>query len=176
MASALQAADVPYMLTGSLASSLYGLPRATNDIDIVIAPGRQQLFLLVEILEKADLYVSREEVTTALETRGQFNVIDFSSGWKVDMIVCKNREFSMTEFQRRRESEVAGVPLVVASPEDVIIAKLEWARLGQSEQQLRDVAGILQMNTGALDLAYIERWITALGLHEQWAAARRSGA
>ncbi|HEX7705798.1 MAG TPA: hypothetical protein VF701_04990 [Thermoanaerobaculia bacterium] len=171
--AALQVAKIPYMLTGSLASSIYGLPRATNDIDFVIAPDRSQLLSLLGLVERSGFYVSREEAMTALEKRDQFNVIDFSAGWKVDLILRKDREFSRTEFERRREGEVAGVPLIIASPEDVVIAKLEWARLGESERQMHDVAGIVTMLAGSLDVEYVEQWVAELGLHEQWNAARR---
>ncbi len=72
------------------------------------------------------------------------NVIDFESGWKVDFIIRKDREFSVTEFGRRRMGELLGFQLFVASAEDVILAKLEWARMSDSERQIRDVAGILR--------------------------------
>jgi hypothetical protein len=174
--AAFQVAKVPYMLTGSMASSIYGLPRATNDIDFVIAPNRAQLLLLIGLVERSGLYVSREEAMNALEKRDQFNVIDFSAGWKVDLILRKDREFSRTEFERRREDEVAGVPLIIASPEDVVIAKLEWAKLGESERQMQDVAGILRMLSGSLDRVYVEQWVAELDLHAQWSAAlRQSG-
>lgn len=102
----------------------------------------------------------------------QFNVIDFARGLKVDLIVKKTREFSESEFDRRETHEVDGMRLTIATPEDVMLAKLEWAKLGASERQLNDVAGVLKMQGASLDIAYIENWVEILGLREQWAAAQ----
>lgn len=137
--TALEMHGIPYMLTGSVASSLYGVPRATNDVDIVIAPQREQLLSLVQMFQRLRLTVAQEHAIAAFRDRGQFNVIDFPSGLKVDLIVRKDREFSVTEFDRRDTYEVKGMRLTIASPEDVLIAKLEWAKLatrnGRSSMQ-----------------------------------------
>lgn len=162
---------MPYMLTGSYASAVHGTPRATQDIDIVIGPSPAQLGTLLEQLPDTAYYVSREAALDALARRGQFNVIDFETGWKVDFIVVKAREFSREELARRRAIEVDGVPLYVASAEDVVIAKLEWAKLGASTRQLEDVAGIVRMQAEQLDRAYVERWVGELGLNDQWSEA-----
>lgn len=172
MTVALEMTGIPYMLTGSLASSMYGVPRATNDVDIVIAPTREQLLALVQLVGRLGLYVDPEAASEALRRRGQFNVIDFPSGFKVDLILRKDREFSVGEFARRETHEVEGTRLTIASPEDVLIAKLEWAKMGDSERQLVDAAGILQAQHDVMDLPYVERWIKSLGLEEQWRAVR----
>lgn len=168
---ALDMTGVPYMLTGSVASSMYGVPRATNDIDIVVAPTREQLLSLVQLFQRVGLVVDTDSALSALRTKGQFNVIDFPKGWKLDLIVRKDREFSATEFDRRETHEVEGMRLTIATPEDVLIAKLEWAKLGESERQVADAAGILKMQRATLDMNHIHRWVTALGLEEQWTAA-----
>lgn len=167
----LETSGMPYMLTGSYASAVHGTPRATQDIDIVIGPSRAQLETLLEQLPDTAYYVSREAALDALARRGQFNVIDFETGWKVDFILVKAREFSREELARRRAIEVDEVPLFVASAEDVVIAKLEWAKLGASTRQLEDVAGIIRMQAERLDRPYVERWVAQLGLNEQWADA-----
>jgi hypothetical protein len=84
--AALDIAGIPYMLTGSLASSLYGTARATNDIDIVIAPTRAQLVSLVQMFQRVGLHVDQSGATAAFRSEGQFNVIDFDNGWKVDFM------------------------------------------------------------------------------------------
>ena len=94
------------------------------------------------------------------------------SGWKIDLILRKERAFSRSEFQRRQQAEIAGCVVRVATAEDTIVAKLEWARAGESERQLRDVAGILETRAGELDLAHLERWIRELRLEEIRARAR----
>jgi hypothetical protein len=108
----------------------------------------------------------------ALRHKSQFNVIDLARGMKADLIVRKDREFSVGEFARRETHEVEGVRLTIATPEDVLLAKLEWAKLGESEQQLVDAAGILTVQQGKLDTEYIERWVRDLDVAEQWAAVR----
>ena len=172
LTTALDMNGVPYMLTGSVASSMWGIPRSTNDIDIVVAPTRAQLLSLVALFQRVGLHVDTDAALAALRSRDQFNVIDFPNGWKVDFIVRKEREFSVAEFDRRQTYEAEGMRLTIASAEDVLIAKLEWAKISDSDRQLIDAAGILKMQNERLDIAYIERWVESLGLHEQWRAVR----
>ena len=171
--AALELNRVPYMVTGSLASSVHDEPRSTNDLDVVIAPTRDQLFSLVQLFGRVGLYVRWEDAETALKKRDQFNVVDFANSWKVDFIVRKAREFSLSEFDRREPAEMDGLTFVVASAEDVLISKLEWLKMGESERQLNDAAGIIRIQGGRLDIAYVERWIESLGLQEQWLRARQ---
>ena len=170
--AALEAKSIPYMLTGSLASSMYGIPRATNDIDIVIAPERAQLLSLVQLFQRVGLMVHEQAAVLALNNRTQFNVIDFRHGWKVDLIIRKDREFSTSEFARKETHEVEGMRLTLAAPEDVLLAKLEWAKIGDSERQIDDAAGILKMQRETLDLAYIEHWVDVLDVRRQWLTAQ----
>lgn len=170
---ALKAAGVPYMVTGSFASSVHGAPRTTQDVDVVIAPSRASLLELIDQFPPTDYYVSREMALEALQAEGLFNVIDLNSGWKIDFILRKSRPFSLEEFARRRPFELLGSTLDIASAEDVVIAKLEWAREGESERQIEDVAGILRTQGTDLDLSYIERWIVELALAEEWSRARK---
>ena len=160
------------MLTGSIASSVHGTPRATHDIDIIIAPTQAQLLALLNEFPDTEYYVSRDAALDALAGHGQFNLIDHTSGWKVDFIVRKQRAFSRAEFERRRPMQLMGVELDIATSEDVLIAKLEWAKLGASERQIEDAAGIIRLQAGDLDIAYIERWVDALQIGEQWRRAR----
>jgi hypothetical protein len=85
-----------------------------------------------------------------------------------DPATRKPRPFSRSELDRRTKAQVLGVPVSVASAEDTVLAKLEWAKLGSSERQLQDVRGILDVNGGALDRAYIESWLDDLGVRELW--------
>lgn len=169
IARCLSEADVPFMLTGSLAAAFYGTPRATQDIDLVIDPGRPQLDRLVELLTANGLYVSRDAAVEAFEGAGQFNAIDVETGWKADLIVRKERAFSKGEFERRQRSQLFGVELALATVEDLIIAKLEWSELGDSELQRRDILQLLDATGSSLDMAYLERWIMSLGLEGAWA-------
>jgi hypothetical protein len=169
----LDRARVPHMLAGSFASSYHGDPRTTHDIDLVIDPNRNSLDRLVNQLDSKRFYVSPEAVNEAWRRRGQFNVVLMELGWKVDLILCKDRPFSREEFQRRQRTEIGGVTLHVATAEDTVLAKLEWAAAGESDRQMRDVVGILQMCEGELDLGYIERWAVELGIEGLWHEARQ---
>jgi hypothetical protein len=173
IAAALDAAGVPFMLTGSLAAAYHGVPRATLDIDLVIDATESQLRTLVATLTREGQYVSLEAALEARRDEHLFNVIDPTSGWKIDLIIRKERAFSREEFARRVPVTFDGIQLSIASVEDVILSKLEWARLGGSARQLEDVAALLRINENLLDLEYLGRWIPALDVTAQWDAAKR---
>lgn len=168
----LEEAGIPYMLTGSLAAAFYAVPRATQDIDVVIETEEQGIGRLVQGLLEAGWYVDRGAAMEAWRGQGQFNAIEPDSGWKADFIVRKGRSYSEVEFGRRIRISLLGVELAVASLEDVLIAKLEWGRLGNSALQRRDVVQLLERTWSRLDQSYLEEWITELGLESEWQAAR----
>ncbi len=168
----LDAAGVPHMVAGSFASTYHGVPRSTQDVDIVVDPTPASLGALLAALPVDDYYFDADAARDALRRRSQFNLIDMATGWKVDLIVRKARPFSVEEFQRREPAELFGTRVFLATAEDSIISKLEWAKLGDSELQLRDVAGILSVRGARLDRAYIDRWVATLDLAEQWARVK----
>jgi hypothetical protein len=168
---ALESAGVPYMLTGSFASSFHGAPRTTQDVDIVIAPTLGSLQRLVSEFPEEQYYVSREAALQAYGAESLFNVIDMDSGWKIDFIVRKSRPFSVEEFGRRREAELLGTTMYIASAEDVILSKLEWAKMTGSERQIADVTGILRTQGTDVDVEYVKRWVAGLGLQKEWERA-----
>jgi len=165
---ALDEAGIPYMLVGSLASSVHGAPRATQDINIVADLDEPSLERLVESLPADRYYLDFDTAREAVAARRPFNVIELASGWKADFIVRKNRAFSVEEFNRRVSARVQGTEVRIASPEDTILSKLEWAALGESERQLRDAAGVMAVQGELLDRDYVERWVRALGIEEEW--------
>ncbi|HEU4881465.1 MAG TPA: nucleotidyltransferase family protein [Longimicrobium sp.] len=169
---ALEAAGIPVMLTGSFASSYHGAPRATQDIDLVIAPTAEQLRSFVRLLPRDEFYVDEGAALEALKLEGQFNLVDTRTGWKVDLIIRKSRPFSREEFDRRTIVELEGEDVPVATPEDVLIAKMEWARMGESARQLEDAAKMLRVRAQQIDWRYVEHWIRELKLEVQWAAVQ----
>lgn len=171
----LERAGVPYMITGSVASSYHGEPRATRDLDVVIDPEPGALERLVAEFSADGWYVDADVARRALAERTQFNAIDAATGWKVDFLVRKDRLFSLEEFGRRIPAQILGTQAWIASPEDTIIAKLEWAATGGSDRQLADVAAVLDIGGESLDRAYIERWVAGLGLLPAWRRARGLG-
>lgn len=174
ISTALNRAGIGYMLSGSFASAFHGTPRATQDIDIVIAATTDQLRALVRLLPPGQYYAELDAALEAHKRQSLFNVIDMVTGWKIDFIIRKSRPFSEEEFRRRTRAILHGVELFVASVEDVIVSKLEWAKLAQSPRQIEDVAGILRMRWDSLDHAYLEKWTFELSLAAQWNDARRS--
>jgi hypothetical protein len=169
--AALEQAGIPYMLTGSFASAHYGAPRSTQDIDLVIEATVPQLQSFAQSLPSDEYYIDLDAVLEARRRESLFNVIDMRTGWKIDLILRKSRPFSREEFGRRRLVDVQGFPLFVASAEDVIVAKLEWARLADSKRQIEDAAAVLRLRWEAMDRSYLEKWIGELGLKEQWRSA-----
>lgn len=169
----LERVGIPYMLTGSFASSYHGTPRATQDIDFVVAADSDQLRTLVNLLPADEYYVDLDEALEAHRQQTQFNVVDLASGWKMDFIMRKTRAFSRTEFERREPVDLHGLRLFVATAEDVVVAKLEWAKPGQSQRQIEDVAGILRIQMSGLDRAYIAEWVRDLEIGREWEAACR---
>jgi hypothetical protein len=170
--TALEAALIPHMVVGSFASTAHGEPRTTRDLDLVIDPRLDQLNQLLGALDAEHYYVDPDVARDALRRRSMFNIIEIATGWKLDLVIRKARPFSIEEMQRRTVTKILGMDVPTATAEDTIIAKLEWAKLGASDRQLEDVAGILRVRGGDLDFDYIERWVTELGLAEPWHRAR----
>ena len=169
----LMKANIPYMLTGSFASTVYGLGRGSQDVDLIIAADEEQIRKLLSLLPENEFYSEPNAALEACRRKSMFNLIDNITGLKIDFIFRKMRPFSEVEFGRRRAAPVMGVQLFIAAPEDLIIAKLEWAKMGASLRQIEDVTGILKVRGDELDVAYLNDWINQLGLTEQWHAARK---
>lgn len=120
-----------------------------------------------------DIYLDADVAREEFKRRGQFNVIDGATAWKVDVIFRKARAFSVEEMSRRLPAVVLGVAVFVAMAEDTVLAKLERAKLGESERQRRDVQALLEAKGPSLDVDYIERWLDELGIRASWDGLRR---
>lgn len=153
---------IPHMITGSMASTYYAEPRTTQDIDIVIDPTPEQLERFVDGIDRDRYYVG--DADTAMRERSQFNVIDVTTGWKVDLMIKRDRPFSDTEFERRQPADLGDVSVHLATAEDTILAKLEWATSGGSERQVRDAEAVARLCHGQLDVEYLRRWADDLGV------------
>lgn len=158
---ALENAEIPYMIAGSLGSTFYGEYRATNDVDIVIAPTEQQLARFIESLGE-EFYISEAAARDAFQRRSMFNVIHPETGSKADLVLCKNRPFSVEEFGRRIRVNLLGSPVHIASAEDIILSKLEWSRMSGSDRQLRDALGVAKVCWKDLDSDYLRKWAAEL--------------
>lgn len=167
--AALEAAGIPYMVTGSFASTFHGEPRMTRDIDLVIEAEPGSVDVFTRQFDQGDYYI--DDAVGAVRRGDMFNVIEIRSGWKVDLILRKDRPFSVAEFARRRRVDLGGVEAFVASPEDSILSKLEWSKDSQSEQQLRDVLMVLAANRDTIDREYLDHWARVLGVETQLLSA-----
>lgn len=136
------------------------------DADLVIDPTPGALNRFVTSLDEESFYVSLEAAREALSQRGQFNVIDFESGLKVDLIVRKQSPFHEVEFERRRSSDALGVATDIATPEDIILSKLRWAAESRSSRQHEDVRALVELLGPTLDWAYLEHWARELGVSD----------
>jgi hypothetical protein len=162
----LDKAGIPHMIAGSLGSSFHGRPRATQDVDVVIDPSKEHFERFIALLNQEGYYVSPDAARDALRRRTMFNVIDVAAGWKADLIVRKDRAFSLQEFERRRSIETMGQRLFIVSPEDAILSKLEWAQGRQSEVQHADALAVAVAHFEDLDLGYLDKWAKELGVEE----------
>jgi hypothetical protein len=168
---------VPYVVGGSFASTVHGVVRTTLDTDIVadLQIGQAQSFASA----LADtFYVDPESVREAIRKRSSFNVIHLRTMFKVDVFIPKDRPFDQQQLARRRPWSVGSTPervIYVASPEDTILAKLEWYRLGDevSERQWRDILGMLEVQRGSLDMSYMTHWARLLRVDDLLERASR---
>lgn len=165
---ALDELGCPYFITGSVAGSLHGLPRLTRDVDIVAMMREDDATALRRILAPA-YYCDEHAMVDAVRRGRSFNAIHLDTVFKVDVFVLSNRMVDQERLQRRRSVTLSegepGRTYFVASPEDIILSKLEWRRAaGGSEQQWRDVLGILKKQGDALDMTYVRRWAATLGV------------
>lgn len=160
---ALDEAGVAYLLSGSLASSLQGEPRATHDIDLVVDIHRADVRRVVAALGGPSIYLDEDAVTEAVRRRSMFNLLDSATGDKVDFWLLKDEKFDRERFARRLEVEAMGLRLSVSTPEDTILMKLRWAlQSGGSEKQVGDAAGVFAFQGDLLDEVYLDQWAEAL--------------
>lgn len=166
---------IPYMLVGSIAALAHGRSRATQDFDVVVSLDLASLRALLAELPASRFYVSEDAALDALQRSTMFNVIDLVTGWKIDLIPLKKRPFSQREFARRSSIEVFDLKVEVATLEDVVLAKLEWAKLGGgSARQLEDVQELLRIGGERVDRAYLELGVAELGVATEWDQVRGS--
>ena len=166
---AFEKLDIPYLVTGSVASMAYGEPRLTNDIDIVAAIEERHVASFVEEFPANEFYISDSMIKEAIFRHGQFNIIHPSSGLKIDVMIKKNTSFDNSRFGRKKRLVPSSLYQAdFAAPEDVIIKKMEYFREGGSEKHLRDITGILKISYDSIDLNYISEWTDRLGLGDIW--------
>lgn len=157
------------MITGSVASSLQGEPRATHDLDVVVAIQKTDAPALLEGFPHPRFYLDEKAILEAIDTGGMFNAISLEDGDKVDFWMLTNDPFDAARFARRVHIDVFGIPLKVSSPEDTILAKLRWSSMsGGSEKPFVDALRVFEVQIGVLDRVYLQDWAERLGVQELW--------
>lgn len=160
--------EVHYMVGGSAASGVHGHVRTTRDIDLVMRIDHDGIEALVEELQ-GDFYIDADDIKRALEYKRSFNVIHFQSAFKFDIFPLGDDRYDQVQFGRRMFAAAAlfgqePIEFAVASPEDTILSKLRWYRLGarSSEQQWNDVLGVIAVQRDRFDYAYLREWAAYL--------------
>lgn len=166
VANRLDAVQIPYMVTGSIAASHYAEPRFTRDVDIVVELVPADAARIVSLF-RHDFYVDEPAVAAAVARRGLVNLIHHDLLVKVDLIVRKNSEYRVEEFRRRRTVRIDDIAVSMVAPEDLVISKLVWMKESGSEVQRRDVQRLVEA-VRDLDRQYIERWVAELTVLSLW--------
>lgn len=158
----LALANIPYMVTGSMAMNFYAKPRMTRDIDLVVEVSASDLDRFIPLFQD-DFYIERDMIQQALIQKTMFNLIHMPTVIKVDCVIRKDTPYRREEFSRRQTIIIEGNRLYIVSPEDLILSKLEWAKDTRSDTQLADIRNLLTMVTG-LNRLYLEKWAYTLGV------------
>jgi hypothetical protein len=176
---AFEALGLTYMLTGSVAATLYGEPRVTHDVDVVLElpPRMVRRFAAAFPIER--FYCPPEEVLlqeALRRQRGHFNLIAQDTGFKADVYLANEDALHEAALAFRRRVSVDGIDLWVAPPEYVIVRKLEYYREGRSEKHIRDIRAMLRISGELIDDSRLSAWIGRLGLQAEWRLARGDAA
>jgi hypothetical protein len=157
----LNGGNISYMLTGSMASNYWGIPRTTHDIDFVIQLPPSAVAAMVAAFQP-EFVLDENSVRAAYQSPHQFNAIDTRSALKVDFWLSKPVPFEREMFSRRVSVELFGERAWLATAEDVVLHKLYWNLLTPSDRQLNDAAGVVAVQGSSLDLGYLRKWAVEL--------------
>lgn len=166
---ALDRLEIEYFVGGSVASSYWGRPRLTEDLDVIVALSSAHVSAICALFPQPEFYLSEDAALDALQHGTQFNLIHSSTGFKVDFMLLKDNGFASSQMSRRVRRELLGdLDAWVASPEDVILSKLLYYREGRSDKHINDIAPILQRQQAHLDINYLNDWALRTGVAAEW--------
>lgn len=167
IAKILKQLKIPYIVTGGIAVLIWGRPRFTADIDIIVELQPEK----IDDFEKALLglskagYIDKESIRQALYRQGEFNFIDGETGVKVDFWILKEKDpFDTSRLKRKMAKNILGERVYFTSPEDLILIKLKWYKQTQSNRHLEDVESIVKISGSKLDMKYLKQWARKLGV------------
>jgi hypothetical protein len=172
VAQILNTTNIPYYITGGVAAIAHGEPRATIDLDVVIAIDLADLPALAANFEAQGFYVAGlvDVMTGSLRC---LNITHLETIENVDLMISGADEYDLIKFDRKRLYTLPGSgEVAIASPEDVIITKLIWRRESQSDKQWRDILGVLKVQQEKLDFRYLQGWVERFGIEEDWQRAK----
>lgn len=170
MVEALEKLNIPYFIGGSLATAVHGVARATMDVDLVANIQSHQIKSLISSLGDA-FFADEQMIHNSVSNGMSFNIIHRDTMFKVDIFPSKARAFDRSQFERRVAytlSDESSQTAYIASPEDNILSKLEWYRMGReiSDRQWQDVLNVLKIQGEGIDRAYLESWASELGVSD----------
>jgi hypothetical protein len=180
LARAFHDLAISYVVGGSLASSIYGVPRATQDVDLVADIGLSQVEALTNALSQ-EFYVDAGMIRDAIRRSASFNVVHLATMFKADVFIARDDAWSREEMARARTQELdtteGKVTIRFASAEDTLLHKLVWYRLGNqvSDRQWSDIAGVLKVQADSLDFEYLDLWAHRLNVSDLLSRARAEG-
>jgi len=173
--SRLNKLSIPYMITGAVASIIYGEPRLTNDIDLVINMNPDEVESFSSAFPIEDFYCPPQEVIRleiARSQRGHFNLIHHATGFKADIYASGRDQLHRWGLKNRKPVDVKGEKFWLAPIEYVILRKLEYYREGESEKHLRDISSIIAVSLNEIDFKLLEEQINIRMLAKEWKAAK----
>jgi hypothetical protein len=162
---ALEQANIPYAVTGSWASTTYGMPRTTHDLDVIASLRIENVAPLVSAFPPP-FYADAGWIREAVVLGEFFNIIDPTLGLKIDFWPLKDDAYSREQFARRRQVNLLGRSIWMLTPEDIILAKLLWYKMSESELQMRDIVSVWKAQQDTLDLDYLRSWATRLSISD----------
>lgn len=172
--------NIPYYIGGSIASSIYGIARATLDVDLISELRYEHIKPIVQDLEK-DYFIDENMINDAVKNKSSFNLIHLRTLMKIDVFISKEKIFDKESFKRRRKDSISDEPnkiqVYLCSAEDTILNKLEWYKLGGyvSGQQWKDIIGIIKVQDELLDKEYLSTWAKELGISDLMEKALSEG-
>lgn len=171
----MEANEIEYFVTGSLASMYWGKLRTTEDMDVVAALSLRHARPLIEAFAQPDYYISETAVLDTIEHGGgrQFNIVHLASTLKIDVVQTEDTPFAELQMSRRVRGQVMGLDAWIATAEDIILNKTRFYQIGGSEKHINDIAWIVQVRGDKLDWAYLDQWALRTGIAPTWQAIRQ---
>jgi len=164
IAKILSNLKIEYFITGGFAISVWGRPRATFDIDIVVKMIEPDVSVLAEAFREISKagHADEEMMKDAIRNKGEFNLIDSDSGLKVDFWIAEKNELNIQRFKNKKAKIISGQKVYFSSPEDLILSKLEWYEQTNSSRHLEDVESVLKISSKKLNMKYLKQWAKKL--------------